>query len=292
MFHKYPSLESKLSKEYYSRSEEDGWALTEKIHGANFQVIVGGVTVNFAGRRFALDEFTRKSYFKTQELEPLLSLHALNLSLKLKACKLNVYGELYGGNIQKEIIYQNKHRFIVFDVLINGTTWLSYDKFDLVTEAGFDIVPIKIGILKDLLKTDVEFKSSFSSDHAEGYVIKKVIGNGSNRLAFKNKSPAFIEKHMKKKVTKKVFDMDKYIPIKDQETLRETLRGYVLNENRVTSWYSKGNLDNAFPKVAQGVIKDAINDYMKDFPESNKKTVTKLAFTMFIDLVVMIKNRN
>jgi hypothetical protein len=98
-------------------------------------------------------------------------------------------------------------------------------------------------------------------------VIKKVVlegttsySGGSMKLAVKNKAPTFIETHTGKKTVERKYN------IKNQDPLQNfpDLKAYVVNKNRVASWYSKGNILENPSKVTAGVISDAISDYVSE----------------------------
>jgi hypothetical protein len=117
-FIKYPSIPCMKNafkqRNFRSQCEEEIWTLTEKIHGANFQVSVEDGKVSFGSRRLLLDYVQKlKNFYNYSELIAPLTKYALALAKLLDATALNIYGELYGGNIQKEITYQAKTQFSV-----------------------------------------------------------------------------------------------------------------------------------------------------------------------------------
>jgi Rnl2 family RNA ligase len=286
-FIKYPSIpcmKNALKQRKFRSQGEENWTLTEKIHGANFQVIVDDGKVSFGSRRLLLDyEQKSKDFYNYSELIVPLTRYALALAKLLDVTALNIYGELYGGNIQKEITYQAKPQFSVFDVLASEKVWIDYENFDIVSKAGFSVVPMKFGTLKELIQTPVEFCSIFSEkkQNAEGYVIKKVVleyktsySSGCLRLAVKNKAPTFIEAHTGKKTAERSYEINNQDPLQNFPYLKY----YVVNKNRVSAWYSKGNILENPKKVTAGVIADAISDYASDH-SSEGLAFSELAFS-------------
>lgn len=126
-----------------------------------------------------------------------------------------VYGELFGGNIQKEVKYGGK-RFVAFDVTIDGVALPKWDALRFAIGLGFDVVPvISDGTLEDMLAISPEFVSPLAAEDvgeynkSEGIVIEPVnpsyMNNGS-RIYLKQKSLSFKEKK-DKPVTKAAVEM-------------------------------------------------------------------------------------
>lgn len=274
---------------FQAHCDDDDWYRSEKLHGANFQVMCDEKEVTFASRRLTLDPESPKDFFYFSDLKNHLAAKARLLFMALGERKINIYGELYGGKIQKEIIYQDEHKYCVFDVLIDGEIWLDYAKFpDLIGGAGLDFVPMVRGTLQDLIKTPVEFKSAFSTEektpNAEGYVIKKIANSGKCHLSVKNKAPSFVEAHTGKIIQEREFKIVKKDPLKSYPDLPS-----YINSNRVSSWYSKGDLKEHPSKVTQGVILDAVKDYMADHEDADEKSVRSGAFSMFQKCQELVK---
>jgi len=275
----------------------DGWRRREKIHGANFQTIGGpdGENIKFGSRSKELPEAGEPSdFFDFSEIREELTEYTENLRKTLGPC--NVYGELYGGGkkIQVEIVYSDKLQFRVFDVLIAPTgtqtegTWLSYEDFGKVTDAGFSVVnDIEIGSLDVLLNRPTEFMSEYADDEktpSEGYTVTKI--HQGVRYVFKNKAPSFVEKHMGKKTTQKVFKFNKL-----DLSGYEEIKGYILNKNRLAALNSKigpPTMENV-PNLARMLVQDAVTDYCTDHEDADTKSVGKAGFSFYRDAAEFIK---
>src|ERR1043165_5098571 len=117
-FKKFNSLENTyrqnlIDKVQYEGKDSGQWIVTEKIHGANFSFWCDGHEVLTASRT----QFVDGTFFSCQAVinkysEKILGLHRSN---RLGSV-LVVYGELFGGNIQKEVFYGDKG-FIAFDLV-------------------------------------------------------------------------------------------------------------------------------------------------------------------------------
>jgi Rnl2 family RNA ligase len=294
-FIKFPSTKSASAAVKCSHISED-WRRREKIHGANFQTIgeSGDTNIKFGSRSKELPEVGEPTdFFDFSEIRAELVEYTENLRKTIGPC--NVYGELYGGGkkIQVEIVYTEKLKFRVFDVLISPTgtqtygTWLPYEDFGKVTDAGFSVInDIEFGTLDVLLNRPTEFMSEYADDnetYAEGYTVTKII-NGC-RYVFKNKAPSFVEKHMGKRIVQKVFmfnevDLAGYYEIK----------GFILNKNRLAALNSKigpPKIDN-IPNLARMLVQDAVTDYCAD-TGSDPKSASKAGFTFYRDAVEFIK---
>lgn len=287
MFIKYPSIKCMKQalnlRDVYNASEEE-WVWSEKIHGANFQIILEGGEVSFASRNRLLDA-EAEDFFDFSHLREGLELGIRALAEDLGVSVLHVYGELYGGNIQTEILYGADHKFRVFDVLMNGKEWLPYRSFGPV-EDHFDIVPMEFGILTDLVGRSVEFNSQFTDAMAEGYVIKRV--GKSGLLTLKNKAADFVEKHTGKIIENKTYCV-KHRPTAEEEC--PGIAGYVLNKNRIAAWFSKEGpkKEENIKRDARAIIEDAVKDYMEDNPTLEVQCVKPAAFRLFYDLVNMLE---
>ena len=286
MFRKFPSI-GKISSAGKYQHISTGYIRQEKIHGANFQIIIGTNYIRFGSRNNELPPIGEPSdFFDFSEIAPELTEFALKLQSTLGPC--NVYGELYGGGkkIQLEIIYNDKMKFRVFDVLI-GDKWLPYERFDVIKDAGFDVVnTIETGSLEVLLNRPTEFVSEYSDckTNSEGYVVKKITSSG-DLIAFKNKAPSFVEAHQKKKITQPKFSF-KNVPENDE------LRQYIMNKNRLDALNSKigpPTLKNV-PTLATMLINDAVEEYCVDNENVDKKKTKGQGFKYYNEVVEYIKN--
>lgn len=142
-FIKFPSLDNSNSKSSISRLEFSGithkdvkWMATEKIHGANFAMYSNGKDFKFASRSGFVEDgdklfdgkrvadkykeaFMSEAHRVVNALGGLLRQHSFAHG---SAYEDNTYaimfGELFGGSIQKGMPYQAQQDLAVFDFLV------------------------------------------------------------------------------------------------------------------------------------------------------------------------------
>jgi Rnl2 family RNA ligase len=268
------------SSKKYRPHVESKWRMEEKIHGSNFSCIGWDKdNVAFAKRTAVLPEENHR-YFNFSHIKEELIECTKKLMELTESNHVNIYGELYGGNIQKEIKYQKDIKFRVFGALINKR-WLPFDKYELLEESGFTVIPaIAYGTLNDLINKDNQFTSKFSDsdEKAEGFVIKYIDGTGSLHMV-KNKAQAFVERHMKMKVAQQNQNIEiinyANIPL-------GTIEEYITNARLscVLSKYGPLVEDTNLKIIAKSFIEDCVKDYLVDYPDEDK-TIKRHAFSHF-----------
>ncbi len=270
-FKKFSSLENTYNKRFLEKivmqpCYADEWVATVKAHGANFSFWwdkVNGVRV--ASR----SQFVDGSFYSCTNV---INKHAETFARDCEVFNPDsvvvVYGELIGGNIQKEVQYGEK-RFVAFDVVIDGVALNKWDAFQMAIGLGFDVIPvIGSGTLEDMLAISPEFVCPLAlkdSDHnkAEGIVIEPVnpyyLTNGS-RIYLNQKSKAFTEKKDKVKVEKPI------IPLSDNalEILSELAAR--CTEVRVSNVLSKiGEVnEKQFGKLFGGYLQDILEEVKRE----------------------------
>ncbi len=214
-FKKFSSLENTYNKKFLEKiittpAYSGEWIATVKAHGANFSFWwdkENGVRV--ASR----SQFVDGSFYSCTDV---INKHAEEFARDCEVFNPDsvvvVYGELIGGNIQKEVQYGEK-RFVAFDVTVDGRALNKWDALQMAQGMGFNVIPVLgSGTLEEMLAISPEFICPLAvkdSDHnkAEGLVIEPVepsyLPNGS-RIYLKQKSKAFTEKKDKVKVERAV----------------------------------------------------------------------------------------
>lgn len=172
------------------------WEFTEKIDGTNIRVIWDGYRVTFGGR-------TEKAIIPPPLLEVLETQFGGRANEEIFEQSFGnkevvLYGEGYGGNIQKGTNYRNDHSFILFDVKINDT-FVSRDAVtEIATYFGVDTVPVVcVGTIENGVNY-VKSKphSTIGSAMMEGVVGRpavELLGRGGNRVIVKIKVCDFEE---------------------------------------------------------------------------------------------------
>ena len=201
------------------------WAVTEKIHGANFVVVTDGTDVRFGKRKALLA--AGESFFGHAALAADLSVAALAIWRAVGAPKISIYGELFGGHyphpeapssagvqaIQTGVWYAPDVRYAVFDIATEDRerSYLGGDAVGtLCAEAGIlAIPPLHVGTWEEATQFPLGFDSTIPAllglpalqapNLAEGVVLKpwtplSVSINGvRTRPVLKRKIAAFAE---------------------------------------------------------------------------------------------------
>jgi len=279
MFHKFSTIENS-----YQQKHIDKWAgyqpelldcsylITEKLDGANFQIIILPTgEVSYATRRRVLEN--TESFFDWQAVVMKGYERQIN-QLKRYASKhnkyINLYGELYGQGIQKRIHYFDKKDFRVFAMRLDGQ-FLSPREAREIICGTIDVnwwVPV-LGITTNLNDAlDFEIPPG-----VEGIVItpwEKVFGNGAgSTFILKKKSKEFADKMKVTHKERKVFKgSDEY------NELQNIWNGYI-NDNRLADLFSKnGEIQEA--KQIGDYIRLMMDDVKEDFFKDHKDAFIKL----------------
>jgi len=257
--------------------------ITEKIHGANFSVIGDGLgNVSFAKRTSILENdanfYGFQEVFKRDEYVFLTSF-IREFSKKINK-EVQLYGELYGNNIQKGVYYGEDKNFRWYSLRIDGRIIPPKDA-EVLLES---IINLKVPVIKrervngDFIEfirnINQRFISKLTPEHytdeniCEGVVIvpyEKIFFNQSSMLLIKKKNEEFKDKsHVKKiKVVKELSKDTKYF-------LEEAL-SYIC-ENRTNDLFSKmGELEDI--KNISEYAKAYFDDFWGDFGKDHFKKV-------------------
>lgn len=261
-FRAYSSIENsyrgkdvgRIRNEEFDKVE---WVALEKVHGANFGLwIIDGKIVPSKRSSFA-----DGSFYGCQSVVEAMG----PLVLKLAEHGVTVvYGELFGGGIQKGVNYGAK-RFAAFDMKI-GDQFVDYDKFvELCDLVGLPrCVEIARGSFDDILAIDPAFPTKMSdcgaTDIAEGFVMKPVKNSYlrlGDRIILKKKSPGFSER-----TSEKTPRPPKEPLTELQKSIFDAAQAYICDE-RIESATSKfGECD--FNPVLTEVLSDIYRELEKD----------------------------
>jgi len=301
-FNKYPSIENTYRQkalDYVYQAGLSGgvWTVNEKIHGSNFSVVFDGTEFRMAKKTalIANDDTFYGCQSVKNELEEKIKLIFAKLNTpENPVTYIKLCGEIYGGSyphpdversktsmkVQSGIWYRPDNGFYGFDIIVNDD-FLDADiaealfkEFDI-----FDAESLFKGTFEECLKYSNEFNTTIpdrlglpriDNNICEGVVIKPVIpawyATGS-RVIFKNKN----DKHSEKKNGN--LPKEKMAEVKfseDAQKLYEELQTYI-TENRLRNVISHGEVgeitDKSFGKLMGLFVKDAIEEFRKDFAE-------------------------
>jgi len=291
------------------------------VHNSNLSIYYDGSEFNCA-KRTAFLERLDKSFFRhekvlednKQAIELLFELVRLRINGSEiykdigKVEYITIYGEIFGGayphpdvekvndakKVQGGVYYHPDNKFYAFDLKVNGHFVFTVEKAkSLFEKAGlFHAKTLFKGRYQEALEYPNTFPTTIPAQFglpeiedniAEGVVIKpdehRRMGDG--RIILKNKNPKFSEQGKpkdKNKIKKPEFKFSE----KGEQLYDELLS--LINDNRVRSVISKiGEVtDKDFGKIMGMTVKDAIEEFMKDFGEefnqleqSERKTITK-----------------
>lgn len=270
-FQRFSSLENTYRQNLIDKVQYEGkdgglWMATEKLHGANFSFWCDGKEVKVASRT----QFVDGTFYNCQAVINRYSQGVLEThqALLCEGAVLVIYGELFGGNVQKEVQYGEKD-FRGFDVSINGQIAEKVEAFGIIRFASIKTVPvIHTGTFAECLALSNTFKSTLTPEDyeeentSEGLVIEPVepswFNNGS-RVYFKNKTEGFSEK---KRVPKEkvVFELSE-----TESELMNLLLEYN-TEQRVSNVISKiGEVTNKdFGKILGLTTQDLLEEFTKE----------------------------
>lgn len=280
-FYAYSSIENSYRGKEIARIRNEDfdkveWVALEKVHGANFGLwIIDGKIVpskrsSFADGSFYGCQIERDCQADLVRIAPTISPKSVVEAMGPLVIKLAeygvtvVYGELFGGGIQKGINYGTK-RFAAFDMKI-GKDFVDYDKFvELCDLVGLPrCVEIARGSFEHVLATDPAFPTKMSdcgaTDIAEGFVMKPVKNgylSAGDRVILKKKSPGFSER-----TSEKTPKPPKEPLTELQQSIFDAGQTYI-NDERVASAISKLGEGN-FNQVLAEVIADIYRELEKD----------------------------
>ena len=289
-FVKFSSLDNTYRQNLIDKIQYEGkdggtWIATEKLHGANFSFWCDGTEVKVASRT----QFVDGTFFNCQAVINEYSPKVLELfhNIPNNPKVITIYGELFGGNIQKEVEYGEKD-FRAFDLVVDGEV---VDKVKaqvvLETVANIPFAPVvHIGTFTNCLALSNTFKSALTpvsyleENTSEGLVIEPVIPtwfNNGSRVYFKNKTESFSERQAK---PKQVFELSE----EESNLLNEMLE--FNTPQRVSNVISKiGVVTNKdFGKILGLTTQDILEDFTKE-TERDPKVEAQDNWKQFLKLL-------
>lgn len=291
-FKKFSSLENTyrdktIAKVQYEGKDGGLWIATEKLHGANFSFWCDGTEVKVASR----SQFVDGTFYNCQAV---INKYQDSVMHMWEECSMGddntllvIYGELFGGNIQKEVEYGEKD-FNAFDIFVNDSPIHKHSAFFICREVGIPFVPVVIseGTFKECLELPNTFKSlrtlsGYEEENtSEGLVIEPVIPawfNNGSRIYFKSKTESFSERQAK---PKQVFELSD----EESELLNEMLE--FSTPQRVSNVISKiGQVTNKdFGKILGLTTQDILEDFTKE-TERDPKVEAQDNWKQFLKLL-------
>lgn len=290
-FKRFSSLENTyranlIDKVQYEGKDGGDWIATEKLHGCNLSFWCDGAEVKVASRT----QFVDGTFYNCQAVINKYSDAVLNLFHVLTGDhkELVIYGELFGGNVQKEVEYGEKD-FRAFDLTLDGIVQTKLNQRAWCEGVGILSAPlIASGTFAECLALSNTFKSTLTPESyeeentSEGLVIEPTVPtyfNNGSRIYFKNKTEGFSEKKRKPK-EHIVFELS------DEESeLMNELLTYNTTQ-RVSNVISKiGQVTNKdFGKILGLTTQDLLEEFTKE-TEQDPKQIAEDNWKAFLKLL-------
>lgn len=274
-FKKYSSIENHYQENFLTKCPQEiiTWCITEKVHGANFQVHYDGkhILVGSRNRFINSDESFYNLNNLIQEIKPQL-LHFF----KSVNPPITLYGEVYGDGVQKGVKYSKTKKIRFFDLKFKD----EYVPYDLALELfefhklpHIPVLECFNGTISEVIKqVNTRFNSTIAEGEyselennlCEGVVIKPYYKEfktvSGNRVIIKKKNEEFLEKKQRTKEPK----LDGF---NDYSKDLEATKPYI-NENRFNAVFSKEPYQREnFGDFIKAYAKDVIEDAAKDSVE-------------------------
>jgi len=203
------------------------WAITEKVHGANFSFVytTSSNTINFAKRNCILKE--DDVFFGYRSILPSTLQKIENIIKEIKDVKekitdintISIFGELFGKDVQSGIFYSNDIHFYAFDIgikLNDGTTFYLDFSISLNIFKNANILYAKPLKIVNSYQKATEYNIYFNSTIPK--LLNKSIDtpNLAEGIVIRSMSGRYISKIKIKEFTENVeiFDNNSYLPSK------------------------------------------------------------------------------
>lgn len=304
----------KLDDHQMRQLEKAQWAVTEKVHGANFSFRYGEGKLSFGKRKELLrweDDFFGFQLV-AEQLDISIRKLFRNLQHDIDFDQAVVYGELFGGEyphpeveadervqaIQTGIYYCPTIAFCAFDIAIEQADhrfYLDYEKAIQYFESAnlFYAKPLLIGSFNQALNYSIDFQSVIPKQFGlpplaqdnltEGIVIKPMqdlvlsTAKGKMRPILKIKNEKFSEEKKFHEARKWSFTPSQSATHEQLAFLLPDLQVYV-TANRLQNVSSKiGQLKTDQPKRLQKAKSLFLEDVFESFEETNEGVLALLS---------------
>lgn len=277
-FKKYSSIENYYQEGFFitlckaTAQDEYLWCVTEKIHGANFQVYYDGEDFLIGSRNRWLNP--NENFYNLYNLINEIKPNIMELMMEFsKKPPIRLYGEVYGDGVQKGVKYSKEKRIRFFDIKVQDD-YMPYAQAEYFFEK-FNIPYIRVkekiqGTINEVInKVNTHFNSevaegeyaTLENNLCEGVVIKPYMFNAytdkGERVIIKKKNEEFLEKSKFPKTPnpKKEIAYSQCI---------EDVKPYI-NNNRFDSVFSKDNYQKPdFGTFIKAYAQDVVEDASKD----------------------------
>lgn len=281
----WPGIENSYRQKFIDRFlaefpelEEEGFVITEKIHGSNLNVLFAPNEPRRVGKRTAWlreDEKFRGIWGVLPEYESVFG--RIQKFVDAGGFTLHLFGEFFGPGIQKGVDYGKRKRILFFGWMVDDELMPFSVLQEVAEQLHFTehLVPIAavVGSLKEALELKIDFVSlvnPIEGNICEGIVIqpyRKVYTNaGGKRFLLKAKNEKFLEKSKEKRPPSPG----------DPEVQRLNAEfALYVTENRLQSVFSKHGPIEEREQIGD-YIRLVLNDAKEDFLAEHGEAFDKL----------------
>ena len=312
-FPSYPKMSDRteqwlLDDKEWRQLSAKNWAVTEKIHGANFCFVATSEDVFCAKRKSILapdDEFFGYKRVRAKLIGQVQQLFSELKEVYENINSLFIYGELFGGSyphedvppvagleaVQTGIHYCPDLEFCVFDIAWDVEGTFSFLDFEMTIDLSqkhefFHAMPLYTGTFQECLDYEIGFDSTVPqalglpplpiANTAEGVVIRPLTNvlvktsKGLRRPLLKRKIPKFSEDARYKGSQKK--ERKNFVPSMD------------LLEWRMLELLTEQRLDNVLSKTGRlteenlaEVTRELVGDIWEELSTSEASALTSIS---------------
>jgi len=171
------------------------WQFTEKIDGTNIRCIWKDGKLSFGGKTDKAQIHADLIKWLYENVSPLRLAEIFPGPLT----EAVIYGEGYGAGIQKGGLYSDTKKLIVFDILVDGKWWLSWENVcDVAGRLSLETVPLlgemSLEYVTNFVKAGFPSKLNGGQMQAEGVVgrpLEALFDKKGHRLILKLKTKDF-----------------------------------------------------------------------------------------------------
>lgn len=304
--------------------KNQSWMVTEKVHGANFSFYCDGKEVKCANRSaFIVDgqKFYNAVGVFNKYKDSVLAYHKKLLAKSSEVVSgdayLILYGELFGGSVQKGMPYPEEQDFLLFDVLCvaednteNRTNIEDYiavegklvfglrDKTKFIPviakEMGMKYAePLFVGTLEDCLNFNCTFPTTYADEDRinnsgikskgkeafERYMTTEGVVIEPTSCLFHNND----KRIMYKNKTKRFQEKTSVVNIEFRERVLSLLSAQEADAlTEIDQLVTKNRFDNVVSKLGEVNIKD-FNKVFKEFLDDVMKEADEWLFEVYQD---------
>jgi len=280
---KWPSIENSYREKFIAEFLAEfpdlatmQFVITEKAHGSSVQLAVDVDGTTHTGTRRRWLPRGEKFYNLWSVLDrPMYQniLRAISWEAGSRGCSIRLYGELYGGNVQKGVDYGPIQKIRFFGLAINDVFAPLYE-LERFAQDLYTIVPLVPVVGKVLgLEAALNFDANFitycgprdEGNICEGVVISPykrwLVDHWGRSFLLKAKNAAFREKQAEKKPPT--------LPDTEVARLNAEFLAYI-TEPRLQAVFSKNGPIREPSQIGRFIrlmIADAKEEFLKDFGE-------------------------